>query len=263
MHHLFTDVLPQHFFAPRPDEDGSLDALAALMEAHHAEVAAVIVEPMVQGAGGMRFSSPAYLNGVRRLCDTYDVLLIADEIATGFGRTGELFACEHADVAPDILCLGKALTGGYLSMAATLCTREVGEGICSGESRVLMHGPTYMGNPLAAAVARASIELLLSRDWRAQVRRIEGWLLDGLAPARSLPGVADVRVLGAIGVVEAREPIDIVRVQAALVERGVWLRPFRNLLYTMPPYVIGPADAELLTRTMVEVAAMLPGQAMP
>jgi adenosylmethionine-8-amino-7-oxononanoate aminotransferase len=273
MHHLFTDVLPRQLFAARPPDGFDLTAenpriatalaeMESLLAASRDEVAAVILEPIVQGAGGMRFSSPAYLRGVRRLCDAYDVLLIADEIATGFGRTGRLFACEHAGISPDVLCLGKALTGGYLSMAATLCTRRVGEGVCAGEAGVLMHGPTYMANPLAAAVARSSVELLLGRDWAGDVARIESALRAGLAPAARLPGVAEVRVLGAIGVVESRRPIDVPRLTAELVARGVWLRPFRNLLYTMPAYVMADEDLRLLTGAMVEAAAGLSGDAV-
>ena len=256
MHALFADLLPQHLFAARPDEDPEAHHLAVLLAAHAEEVAAVVLEPVVQNAGGMRFYPPSYLPRVRELCDRYGVLLIADEIATGFGRTGRMFACEHAGVVPDILCLGKALTGGYLSLAATLCTPRVAQGICRGEARVLMHGPTYMANPLATAVARASVQLLLRRGWPAEVGRIEDALRVGLAPARDLPGVADVRVLGAIGVLEMRAAVDVPRVTKELVARGVWLRPFRNLIYTMPPYPITSEDAALLTRAMVEVAAL-------
>jgi len=258
MHHLFADALPQHVFAPRPPAgfDRPFDAsyatqLAELVERHRHELAAVIVEPVVQGAGGMRFYSPEYVRALRELCDEYDVLLILDEIATGFGRTGRLFAAEHAGISPDIMCVGKAMTGGYLTMAATLCTTRVAHGISRGEAGVLMHGPTYMANPLAAATACASIELLLERNWADEVARIESWLRDGLAPAGGLPGVADVRVLGAIGVIETRGPVDVTAVQEVLIERGVWLRPFRNLIYAMPPYVLAEADARLLTEAMV------------
>ncbi|MDP9398757.1 MAG: adenosylmethionine--8-amino-7-oxononanoate transaminase [Actinomycetota bacterium] len=256
MHALFADMLPQHLFAARPDQDPDAADLAALLRRHADEVAALVLEPVVQNAGGMRFYPPSYLSRARELCDRYDVLLIADEIATGFGRTGRMFACEHAGVVPDILCVGKALTGGYLSLAAAVCTPRVAHGICGGEAGVLMHGPTYMANPLATAVARASVELLLSRGWQAEVARIEEELRVGLAPARELPGVADVRVLGAIGVLEMRAPVDVPRVTAHLVDRGVWLRPFRNLIYTMPPYALGRADAALVTAAMVEVAAL-------
>jgi adenosylmethionine-8-amino-7-oxononanoate aminotransferase len=255
MHHLFADALPQHVFAPLPPaayDDAYVHELEQLIAGERDELAAVIVEPVVQGAGGMRFYPPAYVRALRELCDAYDVLLILDEIATGFGRTGRLFASEHADVTPDIMCVGKAMTAGYLSMAATLCTPRVAEGISRGEAGVLMHGPTYMGNPLAAAVAHASIRLLLDQPWRDTVAAIERRLREGLAPARDLPGVADVRVLGAIGVIEAREPVDVAAVQRVLVERGVWLRPFRNLVYTMPPYVIGDADLRRITDAMVD-----------
>lgn len=264
MHHLFTGVLPQQLFAPRPRsrfaepyDPADTNELAALLEQHRDEVAAVILEPVVQGAGGMWFYAPDYLAAVRALCDTYGVLLILDEIATGFGRTGALFAAEHADIAPDIMCLGKAMTGGYLSMAATLCTDRVADGVAAGGAGVLMHGPTFMGNPLAAAISRASIELLLGSPWRERVAAIERGLAAGLTPARNLPGVDDVRVLGAIGVVEAREAIDVRRVQDLLLDRGVWLRPFGRLLYTMPPYVIGEAELATLTAEMVAAARSL------
>ena len=261
MHHLFTGVLPEHLFAPRPPDGFAapvdpvwLDATARLLADHRAEVAAVILEPIVQGAGGMRFHSPGYVRALRELCDAHDVLLILDEIATGFGRTGALFAAEHAGISPDILCLGKALTGGYLSMAATLCTPRVADGVSAGEAGALMHGPTFMGNPLAAAIACASIDLLLSRDWAGEVSGISAGLAEGLEPARGLPGVADVRVLGAIGVIETVSPVDVPRVQGVLLDRGVWLRPFRNLIYTMPPYIIGADDLGLLTSAMVSAA---------
>jgi adenosylmethionine-8-amino-7-oxononanoate aminotransferase len=264
MHHLFTDALPQHVFAPLPPAgfDAAYDdaygaELERLLALHRHELAAVIVEPVVQGAGGMRFYAPEYVRVLRRLCDAYDVLLILDEIATGFGRTGALFAAEHAGVAPDIMCVGKAMTGGYLSMAATLCTKRVADGIGRGEAGVLMHGPTYMGNALAAATAHASIRLLLDHPWRSTVEGIEVRLREGLAPARDLPGVAGVRVLGAIGVIEARDPVDVAAVQRVLVEHGVWLRPFRNLVYTMPPYVIADADLSAVTDAMVAAAAAL------
>jgi len=263
MHHLFTGMLPAALFAERPRcrygdpvTDADLGELSGLLAAHRDELAAVILEPVVQGAGGMYFYAPEYLTRLRALCDEHDVLLIFDEIATGFGRTGELFAAEHAGVAPDIMCLGKAMTGGYLSMAATLCTDEVASGVCAGEAGVFMHGPTFMGNPLGAAVAKASIDLLLGSPWRQRVTAIESGLRTGLEPARSLPGVADVRVLGAIGVLEMAEPIAVARVQAAVLDRGVWLRPFGRLLYTMPPYVIGTDDLAAVTAAMVAAAAL-------
>jgi adenosylmethionine---8-amino-7-oxononanoate aminotransferase len=257
MHGLWRDVLPEQIFAGVPPPAFTHDyvaELARLVETHADELAAVIVEPVVQGAGGMRFHDPRYLHVLRELCLTHDVLLVFDEIATGFGRTGELFAADHASVAPDVMCVGKALTGGYLSMAATLCTAEIARGISEGEARVLMHGPTFMGNPLAAAVAAASVRLLLSRDWRAEVRGIEAVLRAGLAPARALPGVADVRVRGAIGVVQLDHPVDVAAATAAAVGRGVWLRPFRDLVYTMPPYVCGAEDLAAIT-TGVRAAA--------
>jgi adenosylmethionine---8-amino-7-oxononanoate aminotransferase len=207
----------------------------------------VIVEPVVQGAGGMRFHNPAYLRALRELTRAHDVLLVFDEIASGFGRTGAFFAAEHAGVSPDVMCLGKALTGGYLSMAATLCTTEVAEGISTGEVPVLAHGPTFMGNPLASAVANASIGLLLRRDWAGEVKRIEAGLRDGLAPLAGRPGVADVRVLGAIGVVQLDHPVDIGAATRAAVAAGVWLRPFRDLIYTMPPYVTSEGDVTQIT----------------
>jgi adenosylmethionine-8-amino-7-oxononanoate aminotransferase len=258
MHGLWRDVLPRQVFAGVPPAALTHDyvtELARLVETHADELAAVIVEPVVQGAGGMRFHDPRYLHVLRELCLTHDVLLVFDEIATGFGRTGELFAADHASVAPDVMCVGKALTGGYLSMAATLCTAEVARGISEGEARVLMHGPTFMGNPLAAAVAAASVRLLLSRDWRAEVRGIEAALQAGLAPARALPGVVDVRVRGAIGVVQLDHQVDVAVATAAAVGRGVWLRPFRDLVYTMPPYVCGPDDLAAITAGVCAAAA--------
>ncbi len=261
MHHLFEGVLSEQLFAPQPSPafgdaftSADIEAFADLLAAHHHEIAAVIIEPIVQGAGGMRFYSPDYLRAVRELCDQHGVLLIADEIATGFGRTGRLFACEHARIAPDIMCVGKALTGGYVSLAATLCTDEVAEAISTGPGAALMHGPTFMGNPLACSVASASIQLLLAGDWAAQVGRIEGALRLGLEAARPLPGVAHVRVLGAIGVIEMSEDIDMARAQTTGLDRGVWLRPFGRLLYTMPPYISSLDEVTTITDAMVAIA---------
>ncbi|WP_214369423.1 adenosylmethionine--8-amino-7-oxononanoate transaminase [Pseudonocardia sp. H11422] len=258
MHSLWSDVLPKQVFAsapPREFEHDYVAELAQLIETHADELAAVIVEPVVQGAGGMRFHDPRYLQVLRELCLTHDVLLVFDEIATGFGRTGELFAAGHAGISPDVMCVGKALTGGYLTMAAALCTSAVARGICDGEAGVLMHGPTFMGNPLAAAVARASVGLLLERDWRAEVRGVETALRAGLAPARALPGVADVRVQGAIGVVQLDHEVDMAAATAAAVRAGVWLRPFRDLVYTMPPYVCTTEDLAMITAAVCAAAA--------
>jgi adenosylmethionine-8-amino-7-oxononanoate aminotransferase len=259
MHTLWRDVLPQQVFASAPPagfEAGYVAELAELVERHADELAAVIVEPVLQGAGGMRFHDPRYLHVLRELCLTHDVLLVFDEIATGFGRTGELFAADHAGVAPDVMCVGKALTGGYLTMAAALCTPQVARGISAGEAGVLMHGPTFMGNPLAAAVAGASVRLLLERGWRAEVSAIAAALRSGLAPLRGAPGVRDVRVLGAVGVVQLDHPVDVAAATAAALEAGAWLRPFRDLVYTMPPYICTPADlAEIVAAVRAAAAA--------
>jgi adenosylmethionine-8-amino-7-oxononanoate aminotransferase len=249
MHRMWDGVLPRQVFAPVPPvafEPDYAAGLTDLIGAHADELAAVIVEPVVQGAGGMRFHHPAYLRTLREACDAHDVLLIFDEIATGFGRTGSMFAAGHAGVSPDIMCVGKALAGGYLTLAAALCSSEVADGISRGELPVLAHGPTFMGNPLACAIANASLDVLLDgypRGWQASVNRIEAGLREGLKPVAGLPGVADVRVLGAIGVVQLRGDVDVVAATAAAVRAGVWLRPFRDLIYTMPPYVV--SDGEL------------------
>ncbi|MDX8408980.1 MAG: adenosylmethionine--8-amino-7-oxononanoate transaminase [Mariprofundales bacterium] len=259
MHQLFHNLLPQHYFADAPASDlwnsAQLDSMRSLLEAHGDEIAAVIMEPVVQGAGGMRFHAPEFVRGVRGLCDDYGVLLILDEIATGFGRTGTMFACEQAGVAPDILCLGKALTGGYMTLAATLTNAKVRDGIAAGEVPVLMHGPTFMANPLACAVACASIDLLCASPWQQRLAAIEAQLCQELAPCRKLAAVADVRVKGAIGVIEMTRSIDIAKVQEHLVAQGVWLRPFGKLLYTMPPYVITADELGQVTRAMCEVVA--------
>ncbi|OLF16101.1 adenosylmethionine--8-amino-7-oxononanoate transaminase [Actinophytocola xanthii] len=258
MHSLWRGVLPDQLFAGPPPaalEHDYVEHLATLIETHADELAGVIVEPVVQGAGGMRFHDPRYLHVLRELTLAHDVLLVFDEIATGFGRTGEMFAADHAGVAPDVMCLGKAMTGGYLSMAATLCTPRVADGISRGAVPVLAHGPTFMGNPLAAAVSRASIDLLRAQDWRAAVAGIETALTTGLAPARTLPGVREVRVLGAIGVVQLDHEVDLAAATAAAVEHGAWLRPFRDLIYTMPPFVSRPADIETITGAVLAAAA--------
>lgn len=257
MHSMWTDVLTRQVFAPAPPRDFDPAYVAefekTLIE-HAGELAAVIVEPVVQGAGGMRFHDPAYLRELRRMCDEHGLLLIFDEIATGFGRTGELFAADHAAVTPDIMCMGKALTGGYLTLAAVLCTSGIAEVISAGEGGGVMHGPTFMGNPLACAVAVAAVELLLSRDWRSEIAALNTGLETGLEPARELPGVTDVRVLGGIGVLELAEPVDMRAATDAAVAAGVWLRPFRNLIYAMPPYVCTADDVAAITGGMLAAA---------
>lgn len=253
MHSLFKNVLAEQIFVPAPQtqygQTWNEDELAPLIDTlneHHHEVAAIILEPVVQGAGGMRLYHPEYVRRVRQLCDEYNILLIADEIATGFGRTGKLFACEHADITPDILCLGKALTGGYMTMAATLCTEDVALGVCQGAPGVFMHGPTYMGNPLACAVASASLELIASNAWQEQVASIEQALETYLPQCAELPQVADVRILGAIGVVETKTPVDVAKIQAHFVQAGVWIRPFGKLVYIMPPFISEPEHIKAL-----------------
>jgi adenosylmethionine-8-amino-7-oxononanoate aminotransferase len=266
MHHLFADVLTRQVFADEPPagfgtapDEAYVDALDRTIAAHADTLAAVVIEPVVQGAGGMRFYNPVYLRVLRDMCDAYGLLLICDEIATGFGRSGRLFASEHAGISPDVMCVGKALTGGYLSMAATLCTTTVANVISAGEGGAFMHGPTFMANPLAAAVAGASIDLLLSRDWAGEVARIERGLTETLAPASSLPGVADVRVLGGIGVIQTRSPVDVTVATAAALQAGVWIRPFRDLLYVMPPYVTEPDDLATIGRALVAAAQAVAG----
>ncbi|WP_063064743.1 adenosylmethionine--8-amino-7-oxononanoate transaminase [Nocardia violaceofusca] len=257
MHSLWTDVLAEQIFAPVPPVDfdpAYVAELDRLLAAHAHETAAVIVEPVVQGAGGMRFHHPRYLNELRRLCDQHGVLLVFDEIATGFGRTGTLFAAEAAGVAPDVMCVGKAITGGYMTLAAALCTTRIAETVSAAHGG-LMHGPTFMGNPLACAVAVASVELLLSRDWAGEVAAIEAGLKSGLAAAQDNPRVVDVRVLGAIGVVELDHSIDMVAATRAAVEAGVWLRPFRNLVYTMPPFISSADDIARIAAGVVATAA--------
>jgi adenosylmethionine-8-amino-7-oxononanoate aminotransferase len=253
MHTLFSNTVTEQLFAPRPGprfgealQQKDIEPFRQLLATHQHEIAAVILEPIVQGAGGIWFYSAEYLRAVADLCREHDVLLIVDEIATGFGRTGKLFACEHAGIAPDIMCIGKALTGGYMSLAATLCNARVREGI-SANGGVLMHGPTFMANPLACSIASASIELLQKSDWQQQVTAIEQQLNTELAAYRNHPAVADVRVLGAIGVIELHADIDVAVAQQQFVEAGVWIRPFGKLAYLMPPYTISPTELSLLT----------------
>lgn len=260
MHHLFKGTLFEQFFVDAPrtgfnDEwnEDDIKGMAQILYDHNKEIAAIILEPVVQGAGGMRFYSPHYLKRVRELSDQYNVLLIADEIATGFGRSGSLFACEMAEISPDIMCVGKALTGGYMSLAATLATNKVSDTISSGEEKSFMHGPTFMANPLACAVAFASVRLLLSMPWKKRIAEIEIRLREGLAECAESSDVADVRTLGAIGVVEMKKPVDMESIQNKLVKKGVWLRPFGKLLYTMPPYIITDEGLDKITGAMREI----------
>ncbi len=262
MHQLFSAMLPQHIFADAPPngtdadwDDAQISDFSDKISRHHAQLAAVILEPVVQGAGGMRMYAPEFLRRVRKLCDAFDVLLIVDEIATGFGRTGKLFACEHAGISPDIMCVGKALTGGYMTLAAVLSNAKICAGIHQNDS-ILMHGPTFMANPLACAVAVASLRLLLDSPWQQRVDAIKKQLKFELEPCRDLPQVADVRVIGAIGVIEMKNPVDMARIQPLFVEKEVWIRPFGKLIYIMPPYIISPDDLSHLTRAMCEVAAI-------
>lgn len=259
MHHIFSHNLTQHFFAPTPEmgfdiksDNSDIHAFEDLLQAEHTTIAAVTLEPIVQGAGGMRFYRPDYLKQVRALCTQYNVLLIIDEIATGFGRTGKLFACEWADITPDIMCIGKALTGGYMTLSATLCTEKISDTISQGNPGLLMHGPTFMANPLACATAIASIDLLLASPWQVSIQRIERHLQTTLLPLKNLEGVADARVLGAIGVVELERDDLGPTIQALAIENGLWLRPFGKLIYTMPAFNIPPAQLTILTDGMVK-----------
>jgi len=251
MHHLFKGVLPKHFFVEKPNADNTKEALSDLeshLNKNHEQIAAMILEPIVQGAGGMNIYAREYLKGVRLLCDKYNVLLIADEIATGFGRTGEFFGCNHADISPDIMCVGKALTGGYVTMAAAITNQDI-----SNTVGVLMHGPTFMANPLSCAAANASIDLLLSNDWKKRVIEIQSLLEEELLPMKDYASVSDARVIGAIGVLELEKPLDMKRAQEKLINCGVWLRPYGKLLYTMPPFIITDQELLKITDAMREV----------
>ncbi|EGQ8510969.1 adenosylmethionine--8-amino-7-oxononanoate transaminase [Vibrio parahaemolyticus] len=253
MHSLYKGFLPEHIFARSPTcgywDEWKPEDLADFedkIDSHHQDLAAVILEPIVQGAGGMRIYHPEFLKGVRRLCDKYDLLLIADEIATGFGRTGKLFACEHADIQPDILCVGKALTGGYMTLSATLASKHVADTVCGGDAGCFMHGPTFMGNPLACAVATASLELIEQGDWQQQTQQIEMLFSELLPKLEEYDLVKNTRWLGAIGVVETHRPVNMETIQALFVEHGVWIRPFGKLIYMMPPFISKPEDIEKL-----------------
>ncbi|WP_318456817.1 adenosylmethionine--8-amino-7-oxononanoate transaminase [Photobacterium leiognathi] len=260
MHRIYKGFLPEHIFAKSPEcgfwdewNENDINDFAEKLKQHHLDIAAVIIEPIVQGAGGMRLYHPMYLKRIRQLCDQYNILLIADEIAVGFGRTGKLFACEHADISPDIMCLGKALTGGYMTLSATITTKHVADTVCSGEAQCFMHGPTFMGNPLACAVANASLDILAENKWQQQVASIEQQLAQELSPIAELEKVKSVRWLGAIGVVELHQAVDMETIQAAFVEQGVWIRPFGKLVYIMPPFIIEPAQLTQLTTAIKRV----------
>jgi len=264
MHHMFHHVLAHHLFADAPQckfdedfEESHITMFAQMLQQHRQKIAAVILEPIVQGAGGMHFYSPAFLRRVREICDHNRILLIVDEIATGFGRTGKLFACEYAGISPDIMCVGKALSGGYITLAATLCNDKVSDGICRGEYAALMHGPTYMANPLACAVANASIDLLLNSDWQAKVAQISQQLSTELKRCKDFSYVKDVRVLGAIGVVELDKSINSKELVQQFVDLGVWVRPFGSIIYLMPPFIITPDELSKLTYAVIRVVAAM------
>ena len=255
MHHLFKGVLPKHFFVERPKMDNVEEALHDLdsqLKKNHEQIAAMILEPIVQGAGGMNIYHRDYLKGVRHLCDKHNVLLIVDEIATGFGRTGELFGCNHADISPDIMCVGKALTGGYMTMAAAITNQNISDTV-----GVLMHGPTFMANPLSCSAANASIDLLLKNDWKKRIIEIQSLLAEELFPLKNYESVYDARVIGAIGVLELKKPLDMKSTQEKLIKYGVWLRPYGKLLYTMPPFIIKDQELLKITNAMREVVRNL------
>jgi adenosylmethionine---8-amino-7-oxononanoate aminotransferase len=260
MHSLYKGILPDNYFIKEPNalndkpfDPSELDELSELLECRGDTIAALILEPVVQGAGGMRFYHPEFVSGAKRLCEEAGILLIADEIATGFGRTGKMFACEHANITPDIMCVGKGITGGYMSLAATMCTTDVALAISESEASVLMHGPTFMGNPLACSAANASLKLLKTGAWQQQVANIEAHLKSILPNALKQSRVTDVRFFGAIGVIELNENVNVASIQAKFVEHGVWIRPFGKLIYIMPPYVITNEELEKLTAVLLKV----------
>ncbi|WP_439899641.1 adenosylmethionine--8-amino-7-oxononanoate transaminase [Photobacterium toruni] len=260
MHSLYKGFVPEHIFANAPQcgfweewNEDDINDLADKLAQYHQQIAAIILEPIVQGAGGMRLYHPTYLRRVRELCDYYGVLLIADEIATGFGRTGKLFACEHANISPDIMCVGKALTGGYMTLSATITHKQVADTVCSGDAGCFMHGPTFMGNPLACAVATANLEILEQNQWQQQVTSIEKQLATELPLIATLEKVKQVRWLGAIGIIELHQPVDMASIQQAFVNAGVWIRPFGRLIYIMPPYIITPTQLSCLTQAIYKI----------